>query len=193
MTAASLAIVLVGGGLGAYYLYFSEPPPRRFPPSPELPYRPVQDVFADSVAQGFKPAWVCEDDCQFVLTTYRRFGTGLALAQLPTGVEALGWSYSNSVSPKTAQLLGRSGSARTMVFVDKAADDQGIELPKDSELHLFRRTAGDLVLYELSESREPALLNVLTVMADIPADCRGRPMYDVPERPCDEPAKPAAD
>ena len=176
--AASLAVILTGSGWGVYYLYFSEPPVKKFAPAPIPPYRPLQVVFADTVAEGFKPEWVCKDECQFVMTTYRRFGTGLALAQLPANTEALGWSYSNSISPKTAQLLGRSGDARIMVFVDKAADDKGVELPEDSQLHLFRRVTGDLVLYELSESEKPALLDALQIMAVIPDECRGRSIYD---------------
>lgn len=157
--AASLAILAGGGWYGWLLMQESTGPTLQIARRPEATNRALHEVFADTIRQGFKPVWVCEDDKQFFQTTYQRFGHGLMLAAtLPKSHQALGWSYGLSISPTSAYLLCTVDGKKAIVFIDKADRDSGQTLPEGSELWLHRRKIGEMVLYEVSELDTPQML-----------------------------------
>lgn len=141
----------------------------------------LAEVFAQEVENGFKPSWVCRNDMQFALTTYSRFGQGMLLKELPRGTEALGWSYSDCITRKTAHLLARVGGKHAIVFVDESTHDGGQSLPPDSPLNLFKRQVDKLVLYEVTEAKAPALLDAFYVK-EIPDEWKKRGPYSRPDQ-----------
>jgi len=149
-------ILAVGGGLYLRQRLAQPLEPDRYA------FRDLEAVYRDEIRSGFKPAWVCENDQQFAASVWQSFGQPLLLRAAP-GVEAVGWSYSNSISPRTMQLLARTDGTPVVVFVDSASNDRGQSLPSRSGLHLYHRTVGHLVLYELTPLCEPRVMDLFYV------------------------------
>ncbi|OWY70720.1 hypothetical protein B7486_14030 [cyanobacterium TDX16] len=131
--------------------------------------RDLKGVYDETVASGFTPKWVCKTDKQFFLTTYNRFGRGLLLAALPPDIKALGWSYGLAISPKTAYLLADVRGHKTIVFIDDAAYDGKQRPPTDCALYMHYRRIDDLILYEISDLDQPAVLEYF-YSKDIPEE-----------------------
>jgi len=131
--------------------------------------RDLKGVYDETIASGFTPKWVCKTDKQFFLTTYNRFGRGLLLAALPPDIKALGWSYGVAISPKTAYLLADVRGHKTIVFIDDAAYDGKQRPPTDCNLHMHYRRIDDLILYEISDLDQPAVLEYF-YSKDIPEE-----------------------
>jgi hypothetical protein len=173
-----LALLVVIGGVAAY-LWVSRTPAREAAPS---------TIFQRLVDHGFVPEFVCTEPAEFVKTIKDRFGTGLGLRDLPTGIEVFGWAYSDQyegrvIGDKTLILMAKVNSEPTLVFIDHARDDRKLTDPRaelgswtggdikamsletkprtDGKLSLYRRQVGDLVLYELTPFQQPELLGRL--------------------------------
>ena len=82
------------------------------------------------------------------------------MGQAPVGVNAVGLSYCNSITPRTLILLAKVKDRPVLVFVDRLDKDEGQSLPPGSALKLFSRTVDELVLYELTPLAEPHLLGL---------------------------------
>ncbi|RIK61764.1 MAG: hypothetical protein DCC65_18470 [Planctomycetota bacterium] len=160
-TAIAAALLLLAGGGWWTWLSMQDAgaPTLQIVKKPEATSRSLYEVFADTVRQGFKPVWVCENDKQFFQTTYERFGHGLMLAAtLPKDHKALGWSYGISISPTSAYLLCEANGRRSIVFIDKLERDKVARIDTQGDLSLHRREIGEMVLYEVTESSRPQML-----------------------------------
>ena len=174
-----LCVLVTIGAVGAY-MWFSRPGPKDVAPSV---------VFRRLVDHGFVPEFVCTEPAEFVKTITDRFGSGLGLRDLPTGISVFGWAYSDQyegrvIGDKTLILMAKVNDQPTLVFIDKLSDDRKLTDPgammgnwtggdiknemslqatprKDGKLSLFRRAVGDLVLYELTPFEQPELLGRL--------------------------------
>lgn len=122
------------------------------------PWRSLETVYRDEAAGSFEPRWVCETDAEFAAIFGDRFGQRLLLRDLPGGVESVGLSYCHSLSTGTTYLLARAGGSPVVVFVDRIERDHR-PAPLSPDLHLHRRTIGQLVLYEVSTQESPVLLD----------------------------------
>lgn len=131
--------------------------------------RDLKGVYDETVASGFTPKWVCKTDKQFFLTTYNRFGRGLLLAAMPPDIKALGWSYGLAISPKSAYLLANVRGHKVVVFIDEAAYDGKQRPPTDCTLYMHYRRIDDLILYEISDLDQPAVLEYF-YSKDIPEE-----------------------
>lgn len=151
--AALLAISL----LAAWYSWSLSRPPQFEDIYAEQPWRSFETVYADTVAGGFKPAWICRNDREFRSVFARKLKQPLLLAALPPGVSAGGITYSNTLSPSTINVLARVDDTPIIVFVDKKSAET-TPPPMPARLKVFRREINDLVLYEVSPLDSPHIL-----------------------------------
>ena len=162
LTAAAAAAAAIWGVLG-WQLY--TPPHRRPVYDPRVP---LPTIYENSVAAGFKPTWVCEDDHVFASTFFERQGQGLLLSQLPEGSRMEGLAYFGGLSGTTTTMLARVDGTPVMVFVDRLeADARQAKPARSSGLHLFRKELPGLVMYELTPFNKPRVMDYL-YPADVP-------------------------
>ncbi|MCG3129932.1 MAG: hypothetical protein FLDDKLPJ_00670 [Phycisphaerae bacterium] len=108
------------------------------------------------LADRFEPDWVCEVGPKFAMSVYWRLGQPLLVGAIPSGVNVLGWSYCNALSPETMVLLTRVDDRPVVIYVDRKAHDRSQSAPEG--LRLFRGEVGDLVLYELTQAESASVL-----------------------------------
>jgi hypothetical protein len=157
----AVAAILALGLLGGYRIVsFLIPDQEEYP---RREWQSLENWFAEAVSKNLKPDWVCRDEEEFRLTISRRLGQPLALAKLPDGITVGGLAYANAISERTLMILGRVHGDPAIVFVDRTAHDSHQALSSDSDLHMFRRHLGDLVLYEVSRLDRPILLDFVTI------------------------------
>ena len=125
------------------------------------PWRSFERVWHDEAAGDMTPLWVCENDAEFQASFRERLGQPLSLGELPEGLEAVGLSYSHTLSPTTVYLLARARGEPVLVFVDRVERDLPSTPPAETHLRRWRRQVGKLVLYEVSSLEEPVLLDLL--------------------------------
>ena len=131
------------------------------------PNQPLADIYQMTVAQGFKPKWVCDNPEEFASTFQKRQGQPLVLAALPAGTKMEGLTYVGGLSRYTTTMLARADGKPVMVFVDRAdSDPHPAEPAAKTGLHLFRKQLGSLVLYEISSLDHPAVMDYLE-LADV--------------------------
>jgi hypothetical protein len=134
-------------------------------------HRTMQQVYADELASGFEPDWVCEDDREFRSAFWLRFRQPLLLRPLPESIAALGLAYSNTITTNTMYLLADVKGQRVLVFIDKLKRDSSPPDVDDTSLYVHRRVVGDLVLYELSPLPESTVIDYFyDPDAESPAD-----------------------
>lgn len=155
--AAAAALALTGALVYGYFRYTD--PARRWraqgPGNAVVAYREIVEK------AGFKPYWVCTDEAQFM--RYAEQQTGSAwVVRAPAEVKLVGWGYvDGQLTPTTTTLLAEVGEEKVIVLAAREKMDRGVEVPKGSgecRLHVFRRQVGDVVLYEITPRREPAVV-----------------------------------
>ena len=125
------------------------------------PWRSIEVVYADSVANGMKPEWTCDSEPEFADSIRNHFGYAAVIPfELPDGMAALGLAYCNSISRRTVCFLAEVNDEPVIVFIDRVETDSGQTIEESSGLNLFSRRIGRLVLYELSPLEKPALLEL---------------------------------
>jgi hypothetical protein len=123
-------------------------------------------VYAAVLSGGFKPPVVCPNDpALFAELVKNRLGVELFPDFAKgVGVALTGWGYSNHwgtpLGPGTLVLLAEKGETKIIVLMDRVKNDRVIEAPKDGA-RMFRKVAGDLVLYEITPLDEPMVLPML--------------------------------
>ena len=149
----AIAACFAGAIIGTWSIWRSLAPP----PAGEYDqaWRSFETGYRDTVDAGFRPAWTCRDDAEFVETFRQRFRQALVL-DAGTNVTALGLAYCNSLSPRTLCLLATADDAPVLVFVDRIERDH--PAVPSAGLHLFRTTLGDIALYELTPLEYAAVL-----------------------------------
>ncbi len=125
------------------------------------PWRSIEVVYADSVANDMEPEWTCDTESEFADSIRNHFGQAAVIPfELPDGTAALGLAYCNSISKRTVYLLAEVNNEPVIVFIDRVETDSGQTIEESSGLNLFSRRIGRLVLYELSPLEKPALLEL---------------------------------
>ncbi len=153
--AASVAIV---GVLAA--VYFLKPPA-----NPSGPRSPGQ-VYAAVIKSGFVPPVVCPNDPElFAQLVQSRLGVRLVpTLAADSGIALTGWGYSNHwgtpLGPGTLVLLAERGPDKIIVIMDRLRNDKPLAEPQNG-VSMFRKVAGDLVLYEITPLDHPILLPTL--------------------------------
>lgn len=151
--AAVVALAVVGGWL------WMNPP--------KFTSRPAQvstgQVFQRLSSKGFKPDFVCTTDTEFNAAIKERFGQGLLIAAAPN-IELIGWAYSGGkagyvISDDELILMARVDGRDTLVFMDRKGRERRVKKDPPPGMKIFRREVGDLVLYEVTPSDQPTLLD----------------------------------
>ncbi len=150
LVAAMLLIALPVGIACVQYVLLTRRPA---PPQPVT----MQAYYAEAVASGFEPGWVCETDEQFAGTFDYRFGQPMLTGALPSDVELLGLGYARVLSRRTVTVFARVRGEPVLLFVDRATAAPPTE-PLAEGLRRFRRELGDVAIYEVSPHDEPRLL-----------------------------------
>ncbi|MEQ8209851.1 MAG: hypothetical protein RH917_08460 [Lacipirellulaceae bacterium] len=138
--------------------------------NPKSPYDrlALAEIYEKSVADGFQPKWVCDDDREFAETFQQRQGVPLLLK--PDAQDLMvGLSYLSGVTSRTTTMLARVDGKPVLVFVERLALDTKPEAPSwSSGLELFRKELGDLVLYEVTPFSEPRVLEHFYIPETLP-------------------------
>jgi hypothetical protein len=158
--ALAVAAVVVLAGVAAWLALGRGGKPSR----PERLFGP-DAVYARMEARNFEPTFVCKDNAEFAAAVQKRLGSPLVIDDDP-GVKVLGWAYSAEfpgriIGEKTMILMCRLAEAHSVVLMDEARADRPLSLPAGSNLHLFRRQIGALVLYEVTPLDSPRVLDRL--------------------------------
>ncbi len=154
-------------------------------------YRQVAlaDIYEKSVANGFQPKWVCEDDREFAETFQKR--QGLPLLFQPNAQDVMvGLSYLKGITLRTTTMLARVDGEPVLVFVDRLERDTRPDQPSwISGLKLFRQELGELVLYELTPLSEPHVLEHFYIPDpnNLPWDASENPVDEAQEIPKNSP------
>jgi hypothetical protein len=159
--AVAAALVLAFGGAGA--LYWQTQRTRHLLEDRqygEQPWRSYETVYADTVKAGFTADWECKTEKDFARTFRGRFGQGLLLGEVPAGIQTLGLSYCNTLSPKTVILLALVHGEKVIVFIDRPSSYQRAGIAPASGLHMYGKQVGQLILREISPLDRPYLLDL---------------------------------
>ncbi|MCA9311952.1 MAG: hypothetical protein KDA21_12145, partial [Phycisphaerales bacterium] len=146
------------------------------PNQPAAPPRPTVDrqMAVDTVyrlmsKRDFEPEWKCETDAEFIAAVQDRLGAPLLLEEDLPALAVVGWAYADRssytiISPLTMILICRlENGDPVLVFIDRLDSDVAPERRSTTDLHLFRREFGELVLYELSPQDQSRVLDRFTV------------------------------
>jgi hypothetical protein len=124
-------------------------------------WRNFETVYANAVDNDMKPEWTCDTEPEFADSIRSHFGQAAVIPfELPDGMAALGLAYCNSISRRTVYLLAEVNDEPIIVFIDRVEADPGQTMDESSNLNLFNRRLGLLVLYELSPLEKPTLLQL---------------------------------
>ncbi len=152
----SLAAVLLVAVL-AYLFVFGEKPVEPGKVA-KLPHRTFEQAYAERLAKGFKPDWVCNDEAEFMASYKKAIGQPLKVAKTDPGVVMDGLAYFNTMSPWTIGFLAHVDGKEVLVFGDPLSYDENPKLTEGSKLHLHKRVIDKVVLYELSPFDKPRVL-----------------------------------
>lgn len=121
---------------------------------PFFEQRPLAVLYRETVDQGFRPYYYCDDEERFAQTFRKRQDAPLALRSHPDDRRMVGLSYIGGLSRDTTAMLAYADQQPVVVFVDRKEFDneelatrcpEGLE-----ELQVHRSEVGELVIYEVS-------------------------------------------
>lgn len=129
----------------------------------------IGTVYSRLMTAKFKPEFVCTTDEKFNSTMKDRFGQGLLIASAPN-IELIGWAYSTGYSGSVISkdeliLMAKVDGKETLVFMDRKSHEPGwgpfggIKEFAPAGMKVFRGEVGEMVLYELSASDKPVLID----------------------------------
>ncbi|HEV8606735.1 MAG TPA: hypothetical protein VGQ99_15275 [Tepidisphaeraceae bacterium] len=118
--------------------------------------RTMDTIYKVEKDRGFVPMWVCRNDKEFATTFWKNLGSALTFRNAPPNVASLGLSYGNTVglSPKCVYMLFKINGREVIVFIDRKQNDGTPKLSTPG-MNLFRREAGEFVLYEMTPLDRP--------------------------------------
>jgi hypothetical protein len=132
--------------------------------------RPLAELYAAAVADGFEPYYDCREPGRFSEIFARRLGQPLRLLPLPKNVRMLGLSYPGGLSPDTTAMLCRVEERPVMVFVDRAPADNALAAANhDRTTNVFREERDGLVFYEITPLNHPLVTRFLVKLGDEPS------------------------
>lgn len=114
---------------------------------------------------NFVPAWTCQSDDEFVQYTREHTGEPWRIA-CPDNLKLVGWTYiPNELTENTTVLLASLDQQKIAVLAGEARFDRGVNLPANSNLHIFRKQVGDVVFYEISPRCKPSVVQYVQPLA----------------------------
>ena len=139
------------------------------PPIPESrSYASMGEVYRTAMTRGFNAHYVCETDRQFA-TAFNYWLDQPLLPNRPDHVDWVGISRSRIRSELVSYILLRFNGREVMVFVERH-DPAAVESPSaGAGLHIHARRLNQLMLYEVTPSETPEVLD-LFYEPDIPEE-----------------------
>ena len=126
--------------------------------------RPLVEIYREMVNQGFRPYYFCEDEDRFRFTFEKRQNVPLRLAEMPAERRMIGLSYSGGLSRNTTAMLCYVGQTPVVVFIDRREEDIPMAANNpDTNLRVFRKRIGDLVLYEVTPLETANIMDYLEI------------------------------
>ncbi|CAN5561015.1 hypothetical protein BH09PLA1_BH09PLA1_00820 [soil metagenome] len=122
--------------------------------------KPLDVAYRAEVDSGFHCDWECKSQSEFAAYFATGFGQPLQMKDPPAEVASIGLKYTGGITPYTISYMAKVNGQPVMVFADKLDSDPGQVLANAKGLHIFKRTIGSLVLYEVSPLKEPKLLDL---------------------------------
>lgn len=155
--AAQVAASIIGLVGLAWVLWMVTAPEDRSPPGyPES--MSIAQAYVEEVESGYHESWQCRDTREFVTYVWQSLGSGLAFADLPASIKALGLDGCNCISLNTVYLLTTVDGERVIVFIDRKDAKADLSDISDVGLQAFRRDVGELTLYEVTPLEKPHVL-----------------------------------
>lgn len=142
-------------------------------PTPFFEPRSLTSIYRESVDQGFRPYYFCDEPERFALTFAKRQDQPLKLLELPSDRRMIGLAYLGGMSRDTTAVLCYANDVPVMVFVDRLEVDQPalfqrttrenapIDATTRPQLFVHRNELEGLVLYEVSPLRQPYFTDYL--------------------------------
>lgn len=166
---AIAAMLIVAVGLGWWFLrdqFQPEPPaggiPYMMSSYPVGPPQAVDDYIVEQISGKFEPAWECPP-ALFASLILQRFGDSLVMAEIPPdGVEPLGVSYCNTVTPQTMCMLFIIDDRRVIVFFDLKSKVDAAHINVPVGLNMFRQDIGGLSMIEFTPFDGPRAMKMFT-------------------------------
>lgn len=141
---ALAACLLVAIGIGVWNMSSNAPVGAHFEPEP------LALLYNETLDQGFRPYYHCEDMPRFADTFESRQGVRLTLGQMPDDTRMLGLSYLGGISRDTTAMLGKVGEEEVMVFVDVVENRDQVLENRVPGLNSFVEEKHGLVFVEVS-------------------------------------------
>jgi hypothetical protein len=157
---AAAIVFLVCGPVALYFAWdsFREATAPTIVVNPKK-VQPLDTLYKQEVKDGFNCDWQCKTNNEFGAYFASTFGEPLMMKDPPQQVAPVGLKYAGGITPNTISYMARVNDQPVMVFTDKQVADKGQAL-SDPNLHIFKRTIGPLVLYEVTPLDEPKLLDL---------------------------------
>lgn len=133
-------------------------------PRTEVKFISPDEAYRRLAVTGWVPAFICENDEQFIAAVRKRFNDSVLIPAATLGVVLNGWGYAEGYegSPLSANamfLLTHADGERVLVLMDSTSSDTHPKLSAASKgLNLFRRDVDGIVLYEISPLPEPKVI-----------------------------------
>ncbi len=163
--AAALILGTFLAGRGFIWYSVERPTERRYLKVVSAQDSPgVAAAYAQELADGFRPLWVCRDNVELAVSFHRSLGQGLVI-DLPKydptrpdshDLRPIGLSFGPAISRWTVFFMGRADGKKVIVFADHAGRDRVQRVPLGTYLH--RLQLGPLVLYEVSPLSKPMFI-----------------------------------
>jgi hypothetical protein len=124
------------------------------------PVRPLDVAYREEVKNGFNCDWECKSQSEFGAYFAAGFSQPLVMKDPPAEIVPVGLKYTGGITPNTLTYMAKVQGQPVMVFTDKIESDSGQTLANPKGLHIYKRTIGPLVLYEVSPLDHSTLLDL---------------------------------
>ena len=125
-----------------------------------LQWQSIDAVYAQAKAEQVE-VWLCEDEAEFNDVFIDGYDQPLILPfDTPQGIEVVGLAYRFTVSRYTICLISTVNDEPVVVFIDRIEAGAKPSLTQTSDLRLFEKRVGRLILYEVTPWEEPSLLEL---------------------------------
>ena len=122
--------------------------------SPFFEQRPLALIYQETIDNGFRPYYYCEDQARFARTFRKRQATPLELSETPADRRMVGLSFAGGLSRDTTAMLAYVEEQPVVVFIDRNEFDNeqlmSQRKKKHANLFVHRKELADLVIYEVS-------------------------------------------
>lgn len=128
---------------------------------PDRPqWQSIAAIYSQAKADQIE-VWLCEDEAEFIDVFKNGFDQPLVLPfDTPQDIEVVGLAYRFAISRYTICLISKVNDEAVVVLIDRIEAGPRPQLDNTSNLRLFEKRVGRLVLYEVTPWQEPGLLDL---------------------------------